>query len=140
MTQADRADPDLLRGTTLRVYRYLFRFGGPASIRDIQRGLALSSPSVAEYHVKKLLESGLVREEVEGYVVDRRVWQNMIRMKRALFPIQLIYAIFLTAAVVAMVAFFRSEPEHGYVFGLTIMLVALGFTLYEAGKALRWQV
>ena len=124
----------------MRVYRYLFRFGGPASIRDIQRGLALSSPSVAEYHVKKLLESGLIREEVEGYVVDRRVWQNMIRMKRALVPIQLIYSIFLTASVVAMVAFFRSEPEHGYVFGLTIMLVALGFTLYEASKALRWQV
>ena len=140
MTQAKGADSNLLRGTTLRVYRYLFRLGRPAGIREIQKGIGLCSPSVAEYHVKKLLEAGLIREDPDGYAVDRRVWQNMIRMKRTLVPIQAIYAIFLTTAVVAMVALFRNEPEHGYIFGVVVLLVALGFTLYEAGKALRWRV
>lgn len=63
-----------LKGTTLRVYRHLFKAGKPVSVGDIRRGLDLSSVSVAQYHVKKLLELGLIREEQGGYVVDKVVF------------------------------------------------------------------
>lgn len=140
MTASERDDPDLLRGTTLRIYRYLFRLGGPASIRDVQKGLGLSSPSVAEYHLKKLSDGGLVREAPEGYVVDRRVWQNMIRMKRTLIPVQLVFAVFLSAAIAAMITLFRDEPARGYVFGIVIILAALCYSLYQTGRAMQWKV
>lgn len=131
------ADVDALKGTTLRVYRYLFKLGQPASIRDIQRGLNLSAPSVAEYHVNKLLRSGLIKEDAHGYVVDRMVWQNMIRMRRTVIPFQAIYAVFLAAALVVMMLVLRGVPAEGYVFGVIVIMIALGFSLYETAKALR---
>ena len=93
MASANRPDPDTLRGTTLKVYRYLFKLGEPAGIRDIQRALGLSSSSVAEYHVKKLLQSGLIKEDHEGYAVDRIVWQNMVRMRRTVIPFQAFFVV-----------------------------------------------
>jgi predicted DNA-binding transcriptional regulator len=134
------ADSGVLKGTTLRVYRYLFKAGQPEGIRDIQRGLELSSSSVAEYHVKKLLRSGLIRESGDGYVVDRVVWQNMIRMRRTIIPFQAVYAVFLAAAFVVMVLVLRGAPEEGYVFGAIVILVALGFSLFETVKGLRQAV
>ena len=41
----ERADY-VLKGTTLRVYRCLYRAGTPMGIHDVQRALKLSSPSV----------------------------------------------------------------------------------------------
>jgi hypothetical protein len=87
--------------------------------------------------VKKLLRSGLIRETGDGYVVDRIVWQNMIRMRRTIIPFQAVYAVFLAAAFVVMVLVFRGAPEEGYVFGAIAILVALGFSLFETVKALR---
>ncbi len=137
MPPGDSPDSETLKGTTLKVYRYLFKSGQPASIRDVQRGLELSSPSVAEYHLKKLAQSGLVREGNDGYVVDRIVWQNMIRMRRTVIPFQAVYSLFFAAALVMMVAFFRNQTAQGYLFGLAIVGIGLGFSLYETLKALR---
>lgn len=111
--------------------------GEPASIRDVQRGLGLSSPSVAEYHLKKLLRSGLVQEGQGGYVVDRTVWQNMIRMRRTIIPFQGVYSVFFAAAIVVMVFVFGSLRPQGYVFGLIVIGVALGLSLYETARAFR---
>jgi len=130
-------DSDILKGTTLRVYRFLFRLGQPASIRDVQRGLGLSSPSVAEYHLKKLVQSGLVREGDDGYVVDRMVWQNMIRMRRTIIPFQAVYSLFFAAALVVMVVVFRNQVTQGYLFGLAIIGVGLGLSVYETFRAFR---
>ena len=140
MQPGNGPDSDILKGTTIRVYRYLFKLGQPASIRDVQRGLGLSSPSVAEYHLKKLVQSGLVREGNEGYVVDRMVWQNMIRMRRTVIPFQAVYSLFFATALVVMVAVFRNQTSQGYLFGLAIIVVGLGFSLYETLRALRQNV
>jgi len=53
----EKSEEDVLKGTTLRVYRLIYRQGRPMGVHDVQRGLQLSSPSVAQYHIKKLLES-----------------------------------------------------------------------------------
>jgi DNA-binding transcriptional ArsR family regulator len=137
LASEERPDPDILSGTTLRVYRYLFKLGKPAGVRDIQRALGLSSSSVAEYHVKKLLQSGLIKEEQEGYTVDRNVWQNMVRMRRTVIPLQAFFVVLFAAAVVVMLTVLRSSPAEGYVFGLAIVLVSLGLSLYETLRSLR---
>lgn len=137
LTSGNDASAELLKGTTLRVYRFLFKLGQPAGIRDIQRGLELSSPSVAEYHVNKLQRSGLIKEVEAGYVVDRMVWQNMIRMRRTVIPFQAVYAVFFAAALVVMVLVLRTIPVDGYIFGVAVVVIALGLSLYETAKALR---
>ena len=57
-----------LKGTTYRIYRHLLWQRKPVGFSEIQKGLGLSSPSVAEYQIGKLLQMGLVREEQGGYV------------------------------------------------------------------------
>ena len=140
MASVDRPDPDALKGTTLKVYRYLFKLGKPAGVRDIQRALDLSSSSVAEYHVKKLLQIGLIREDQDGYVVDRSVWQNMIRMRRTVIPFQAFFVVLFAAAVAVMLTVLRTEPSEGYTFGLAIVLIALVLSLYETLRSVRQSV
>jgi hypothetical protein len=77
-----------LKGTTFKVYRYILKQNRPVSISDAQRGLGLSSPSVSQYHIRKLLRHGLIREEQGGYVIDKMVLENIVRVRRFSFPIQ----------------------------------------------------
>ena len=72
-----------LKGTTYRVYRLMLKQRKPVGISDLQRALGLSSPSVSEYHVKKLLRLGLIREEQGGYVIEKVVFDNIIRIRSA---------------------------------------------------------
>jgi DNA-binding transcriptional ArsR family regulator len=137
LASANRHDPDALKGTTLKVYRYLFKLGKPAGVRDIQRALGLSSSSVAEYHVKKLLQSGLIKESEEGYTVDRNVWQNMVRMRRTVIPFQAFFVVLFAGAVVVMLTVLRTNPAEGYYFGLAVVLVSLGLSSYETFRTVR---
>ncbi|MDA4128123.1 MAG: hypothetical protein OK422_01455 [Thaumarchaeota archaeon] len=63
-----------LRGKTLEVYGYFLKTGGPLGIREIQRDLGFSSPSVVVYHMEKLIALGIVeRDEHARYVLARKV-------------------------------------------------------------------
>jgi hypothetical protein len=54
-----------IRGNTLKVYLYLLKHGA-SELREIQRGLDLSSASLASYHVGKLTEAGYVGQDEQG--------------------------------------------------------------------------
>jgi hypothetical protein len=63
-----------LQGRTLQVYLYLQRKRDPSGIREIQRDLGLSSPSVTEYQIEKLIGMSLVSRDNYGRVfVTRKV-------------------------------------------------------------------
>ena len=51
-----------LKGTTLRVYWHLLRSKKSTTLRGLQRDLGFSSPSVASYHLEKLIDMGLVEK------------------------------------------------------------------------------
>jgi hypothetical protein len=55
-----------LQGRTLQVYLYLLKKSQPVGIRELQRDLGLSSPSVAEYQIVKLVELGIAQKDVYG--------------------------------------------------------------------------
>lgn len=75
-----------LSRTTLRVYRYLDRAERPLGIHNIQRGLGLSSSSVAQFHAKKLWNARLIKwDERSGhYSIDRLIVDNMIRLRKSI--------------------------------------------------------
>ncbi len=127
-----------LGGTTLRVYRYLYKTGKPLGIHDVQRGLGLSSASVAEYHLKKLLRDGLIKEGGSGYIVDRVMFENMVRLGRWVLPFQATYAAFFVTTLAMLVTIFRPTTlTSSYVFALMVNIVALGVSVYETWKAAR---
>ena len=98
---------DVLRGLTLKVYRFILKNDKPVGIREVQRALNLSSPTLALYHINKLEEAGLIRKELNGYVVDRVVLENLVRFRRILIPRNLFYMIFLISSLVMLVVFLR---------------------------------
>ncbi|PVX23018.1 MAG: hypothetical protein CW691_11930 [Candidatus Bathyarchaeum sp.] len=91
-----------LKGKTLQIYWYLLRDPETsAGVREVQRALGLSSPSVAAHHLDKLLSLGLVEKTVRGeYLLNQEVKVGLLkffsRMGRFLVPRHLFYAIWLS--------------------------------------------
>ena len=129
---------DILEGTTRRVFRYVYRQHDPVGIHDIQRGLGFSSPSLAHYHVSKLLKAGLLREEGEGYTVNKTVFENMIRFRKTALPLQAAYATFFLAAMVVLLTVMRpSSLFSSYVFGVAVAGIGFLISAFETYKAAR---
>jgi predicted DNA-binding transcriptional regulator len=127
-----------LKGTTYKVYRYMLKQRKPVGISQLQEALQLSSPSVSEYHIKKLLQLGLVREEQAGYVVDKVVLENIIRIRRVSIPIQTGYVIFFCLTLLFLLVFLRPSPINSlFFFAIVTNAAALGILVYEASKTLR---
>ncbi|MHA2262129.1 MAG: LexA family protein [Candidatus Thorarchaeota archaeon] len=55
-----------LRGNTLRVYWYMIQQGEPVGVREIQRALGMSSPSVANHHLSRLLDLELIDKRLDN--------------------------------------------------------------------------
>jgi predicted DNA-binding transcriptional regulator len=135
------AGRDDLGGTTRRVYRYIYRYG-PVRLYDIQRGVKLSTSSVANYHVQKLLSIGLIKEDegqngAVGYVAERAVFEAMIRIRRTVIPIWTTATAFFAAGVVLLATLLRpSVVTSTYIFSLAMGLVALSISVYETYRSL----
>lgn len=93
-----------LRGSTLRVYWYMFKKGEGAGVREIQRALGMASPSTALHHLDKLRELGLVEKDRFGqYVMVREVKVGTLRffsrLGSLILPRYLFYAAFFTTSL-----------------------------------------
>jgi hypothetical protein len=98
-----------IRGNTLKVYLYLLKHG-PCELREIQRGLDLSSASLASYHLGKLSEAGFAGQDEHGkYFAIReasaKVLEGYSRMGPAIVP----QLFFFTLLFTILAAFFSYE-------------------------------
>jgi hypothetical protein len=133
-----RSSGFVLRGTTLAVYRFMFRNRDPVGAHDIQNGLKMSSASVAQYHLEKLLESGLIREEAGKYVVNASVFENMVRIRRVAIPFHTSYLIFFLGTIIVLLTVLRPPSlTNTYYFALLALFVALGASALDVARALR---
>ena len=103
----DSNEKDVLRGKTLQVYRFIIRKNGPARVREIQRSLGFSSPSLVLYHLKKLKEAGLIKEEGTGYVADKVLLRNLVRFRSALIPRYFFYFLFFAFGIILELTLLR---------------------------------
>ena len=132
---------DVLRGLALKVYRFILKNDKPVGIREVQRALNLSSPTLALYHMNKLEEAGLIKKEANGYVADRMVLENVIRLRRILIPRTFFYMIFLLTSLVMLVVFLRPPTlSREYIFSLAVISIAAATSVYETIKALSQEV
>ena len=141
LSSLERRKRDELGGSTLKVYRYLVKRHGVVRMTDIQTDLGLSSPSLAHYHVMKLVELGLVREEGNGYTADRVVIENYFRLLGVLVPFQAAYSAFFVATLAAMLwilAKTSGSPITSFEFiALSVNAAALLVSAYELRRTLR---
>lgn len=129
---------DALRGTTRDIYRFLVKSNKPVGIREVQRALNLSSPSIVAYHFSKLEEAGLVKREKGDYVVSRLILEHSIRVSRFIIPRHLFYAAFAIAALIIELTILKPNSiNREYFFSTIATLVFAIVFCYEAVKAWR---
>jgi len=133
-----------LKGKTLQIYWYLLR--SPSSrvgVREIQRSLGLSSPSVASHHLEKLLSLGLVEKSMTGeYFLVQEVKVGLLRfftrLGRFLVPRYLFYSLWLsTMFVIYLTLYWPSGCIHNVaaiIFG-SIASVILWFETVRLWRA-----
>ena len=96
-----------LRGKAWKVYWFLLKTGSPMSVREVQRALHFSSPSVAHHHLEQLRDLGLVeKQEIGGHYVlvgevKIGVLRHYVKLGKLLFPRYFFYALFSTVFYVA---------------------------------------
>jgi len=97
-----------LNGTTLMVYFVLLN-KNQIGVRDLQRNLELSSPSVARYHLDKLVELNLVDNRNGVYHLinkaDIPVLSTWVLMGKWLFPRSIFIALFATCFYIGYLGF-----------------------------------
>lgn len=128
-TQEDLAQIESqLKGKTLLVYWHMLKT--PTSkigVREIQRTLGFSSPSVASHHLEKLVSFGLVDKTMTGeYFVTQEIKVGLLkfftRLGKFLIPRYLFYSVwFTTMLAVYLVLNIHTGSVHNVVaiiFGL----------------------
>jgi predicted DNA-binding transcriptional regulator len=100
---------DQLKGKTLQVYTYMIKKKASVGIREVQRDLAFSSPSVANYHIEKLVEMALVSQDDYGryFVVQKvqvGVLQAFVNIGGLAVPRLSFFAAFFTTLLIAYIA------------------------------------
>lgn len=139
MSDEDARSRGELRGTSLRVYRYILKTGKPVRLNQIQKDLHLSGLSLAQYHAKKLVEMGLIKEGQEGYVVEKVVIENVFRFRNTLVPFQLAYSVFfaITLAALLVLATRNTSFSAFDLIAVSVNIAALTISLYQLRQTLR---
>ena len=114
-----------IRGNTLKVYLYLIKHG-PSELREIQRGVDLSSASLASYHLGKLGEANYVNQDEQGkyYAVKDasiKVLEGYSKVGPAVVPQLFFFSLLFT--IVA--AFFSIETVLGSDFRFWFIIICI---------------
>ena len=103
MTKPDHKETSEIKGNTLRVYLYLLKTG-TSELRDVQRSLELSTPSLASYHLGKLVEGGYVSRDERGHYIvvwdsTKELLEGYIRIGTVVFPQLFFFSVLFTAVI-----------------------------------------
>ncbi len=130
-----------LKGNTLRVYWQLLKSSsGAVGARETQRALGFSSPTLAAYHLEKLLDLGLVEKERGEYrlirVVSVGVLKQFVKLGALVLPRYTLYATMFTTLLVFYLSRF-GRVSFSSVFALVFGVLGTGILWYEAVRAWR---
>jgi DNA-binding transcriptional ArsR family regulator len=111
----ERVDYEL-RGKTLTVYLYILKNGKAVGVREVQKALGFSSPSVAFHHLDKLLGLGIIeKDQYDRYVlakkVDVGILHSFVSVAGIALPRLAFYAAFFTTIAAAYVLVNRASLD-----------------------------
>ncbi|MDD4325579.1 MAG: hypothetical protein WC203_01990 [Candidatus Bathyarchaeia archaeon] len=127
-----------LRGKAWKVYWYLLKNGNPAGVREVQRALHFSSPSIAFHHLEQLRELGLVeKQEIDGHYllvgqVKIGVLRHYVKLGKLLFPRYFFYALFSTLFYVFYLVLMVNSLTRDNLFIIIFGVIVCGIFWYEA--------
>jgi predicted DNA-binding transcriptional regulator len=127
-----------LRGKDWKVYWLLLKSGRPMSVREVQRALHFSSPSVAQHHLEQLRELRLVQKhDIGGHYflvseVKIGVLRHFVKLGRILFPRYFFYAVFSTTFYIAYLLFLMQGLTRENLFIILFGAIISAIFWYEA--------
>ena len=139
------SDPDrdtvdkLLKGRTMSVYALLLS-QGEMGVREVQRELGFSSPSLALHHLTKLVELDLMKKDEHGiYSVSKTVRVGslslFIKFGSRLLPRFLFLGTLFSAMLILYVVFFLSwPPTGGDLMFVILSAIAILVVFYESQR------
>jgi len=142
LSRDDAAIEAELKGKTMLVYMHLLRADGPSvGVREVQRALGFSSPSVAAYHLNKLLDLGLVESERGDYRLIREVKIGVLRqfvtLGGLMLPRLLFYAVLVTTMLATYILQFPMTLTRQNITTLLMGAVPAAALWYETLKVWR---
>jgi hypothetical protein len=101
-----------ISGTTLDVYLFILTSGEPVGVRDVWRTLKLSSPSLAQYHINKLLDLKMLYQTPDGkYSVNKteqiEALRNFVLLRGRLIPRLVFYGALVSGLLATYLVFWR---------------------------------
>ncbi len=104
-----------LTGKTLRVYWYLLSENREVGVREVQRALKMSSPSVASHHLNKLVNLGLVEKSDRNMyylssMIKVGVLKQFVRVRGFLLPTYVFVSVFFLTFLISYVAYILLRP------------------------------
>lgn len=131
-----------LKGKTLLVYMHILKAGqDTVGVREVQRALGFSSPSVAAYHLQKLQDLGLIENAYGDYRLIKEIKVGVLRsfvsVGGVMLPRFLFYAVLVTSMLVTFVASFPFVPSREYITTLIMGFVPAAVFWYETVKIWR---
>ncbi len=103
-----------LSGVVWDVYLYVITSNEPVGVRDVWRGLRLSSPSLAQYHINHLLDMHLISQIDDGrYVAEEKnrleVLRSFVLLRGRLVSRMVFYAAFIMGLLASLIIAFLLE-------------------------------
>jgi hypothetical protein len=129
-----------IKGNTLKIYLYLLKHGS-SELRDIQRGIGLSTASLASYHLGKLVEAGFVKQDEYGRYLtvkdsSEKILAGYSRIGSAVVPQLFFFSLFFTI----LIAFFSLAIFYNQSFITYLIIVCVAMVVvfwYETLKLWR---
>ncbi len=115
-----------ISATTWNVYLYILTSREPIGVRDVWRELKLSTPSLAQYHVNKLLELDMITQTRQGkYVASEEKRVETLRSFVLLYGKLIPRLVFYGALITGILAFYLiAWPIEWNFRDLTVVVVA----------------
>ena len=132
-------------GTTWDVYLYVLTSREPIGVRDVWRTLSFSSPSLAQYHINKLLDLKLIESIPEGkYRVNEEeqvdALRSFILLRGRLVPRLVFYGAIISGILASYFVLwpFRWDFRDLVVLAVSVFsVIAFFFEAYNQYKGLR---
>lgn len=123
-----------LTGRTLMIYFVLLN-KKLIGVRELQRHLDLSSPSVAKYHLEKLVNLHLVENRNGVYHLDKKadlpLLTSWVLLGKFLFPKVLFAAILFTSLFIGYLLFIYSYWNKDSMFFILFGLILMVYIWFE---------
>jgi hypothetical protein len=126
-----------LSGTTWDVYLHIITSEKPQGVREIWRSLQLSSPSLAQYHINKLLELKLIEATPHGKYLASEIEQmdvlrSFILLRGRLVPRLVFYGALLLGVFIMYLFFWPFRWDFRDLVVVAVSVFSISSFFFEA--------